>query len=170
MTNEEYLQEIRDFSTHYQYDNTFEEELLEHSAEGYKKFADFKPMAGHLEKLDMASFWIVKLAAMQVEDCGHCLQLNVRMALEYGVSKELVESALNGGSGLPEELFELHQFAVSVAAQKNPEDELMESIQKRFDKGALLEIGLAIASAKVFPTIKRALGYTRSCSLITVEV
>ena len=31
-------------------------------------------------------------------------------------------------------------------------------------------IDICIAAAKVFPTIKRALGYTEACSLIQIEV
>lgn len=50
------------------------------------------------------------------------------------------------------------------------EAELMDRMVARYDKGALLEFGLGIATAKVFPTIKRAVGNAKSCSLVDIEV
>ena len=115
-------------------------------------------------------YWVAKLAAMQVEDCGDCLQLNVRMALEGGFPKPLVEAVLSGGRTLPEMLKDVYDYAKHVAANNIIDFELMDRITDRYDKGALLELGLCVATAKVFPTIKRALGYTKSCSLVEIEV
>jgi alkylhydroperoxidase family enzyme len=169
MNTRDFRKEIDEFEARYRYDSTYLRELLEHSPEGYAKFDNFMPLAGHREKLDPTAYWVAKLAAMQVEDCGDCLQLNVRMALENKVSKQVIESVLKGGKGLPEDLHDLYQFAVNVAAHNSTEIGLAERIETRFDKGALLELALCIATAKVFPTIKRTLGYTRSCSLVEIE-
>jgi len=170
MAVRDYLNEINEFESHYQYDSTYMRELLEHSSEGYAKFDNFMPLASHREILDPETYWVAKLAAMQVEDCGDCLQLNVRMALENNVSKQVIESVLNGGSGLPNNLRDLYEFAIRVTAHDSIEKDLKDRINELFDKNALLELALCIATAKVFPAIKRTLGYAKSCSLVEIKV
>jgi AhpD family alkylhydroperoxidase len=166
MTERNIRQEIDDFESHYGYDTTFMRELLETSPGGYQKFDAFLPMAHHNEKLNAEDFWVTKLAAMRVADCGACLALNVRMAREAGVSKELIAAAANGGSRLEACSKDLYEFAAATAANEVIDSALMKRIESRYDKGALLEIGISVASAVVFPTIKRALGYTQHCQLI----
>jgi len=165
-----YRTEIDNFEAHYKYDSTYMRELLDHSPEGFAKFNSFMPLSSHIEKLKLEDYWVAKLAAMQVEDCGECLQLNVRMALEAGVPKTLVQAAIQGGRDLPDQLRDVYDYAKSVANHELVDNELMDRIEARFDKGALLEFGLCIATAKVFPTIKRALGYAKTCSLVEIEI
>lgn len=170
MSTRNYLQEIDQFESHYQYDGTYMRELLEFTPEGFIKFDHFMPLASHQGTLDPETYWIAKLAAMQVEDCGDCLQLNIRMALENNVSKQVIESVLNGGNGLASDLRDLYDFATHVADHAVIENELMERINASFNKTARLEIALCIATAKVFPTIKRTLGYTKNCRLVEIKV
>lgn len=170
MTASQQRKEIDQFEARYQYDTTYMRELLETSPEGFAKFNAFLPMARHREKLSPEVFWIAKLAAIETEDCGQCLQLNVRLALEDGVPKTVIQSALNGGGGLQGDLRDVYEYAEGVASGRPMPAGLEERIHARFDKGQLLEIGLSVASAKVFPTIKRASGHIKSCSLIDIEV
>lgn len=170
MTMAEYRQMIDDFENQYNYDCTYMRELLEHSPEGFAKFANFLPLSSHREKLSPDDYWVSKLVAMQAEDCGDCLQLNVRMAVEEGISKTTVEAVLEGGDTLPSKLKDVYQYAKYLTANSSIDPQLVDRVTKYYDKGALLELGLCVATAKVFPTIKRALGYTRSCSLVKIEV
>lgn len=170
MNYDEALKQINQFEAHYKYDGTFMRELLENSPKGLEKFNNFLPLSAHKEKLGPEDYWVAKLATMQVEDCGECLQLNVRMALEAGISKDLVRATINGGNGLPTNLKDVYHYAKSVAGHDLVDNDLMARIEACYDKGSLLEFGICIATAKVFPTIKRAVGYTKACSLIKIEV
>ena len=170
MDKSEALKQINIFEAHYKYDCTFVKELLEHSPEGFLKYNNFMPLASHREKLSPEEFWVAKLASMQVEDCGQCLQLTVRMALEAGVSEKVVETAIEGGVTLSDKLKDVYLYSKSVASHEEIIPDLMERIESRYDKGSLLEFGLCIATAKFFPTVKRALGYTKSCSRVKIEI
>lgn len=120
--------------------------------------------------MGLDEYWLAKLAAMQSEDCGDCLQLNVRMALEAGVDKGLVEAMIHSPDCLPTALQDIYRYSWHVACGETLEAGLAERIMARYDKGWLLELGLCVAVAKVFPTVKRAAGYTRSCNLIRIEL
>lgn len=160
---------IKDFEQHYQYDATYLHELLQHSPAGYEKFVAFRPLSQHREQLSPETYWVAKIAAMQVADCGNCLQLIVRMALEAGVAREWVLATLQGGSKLPEPLQDIYDFATCVASYRNVDPVLQERIQRQLNKAQLIELGICIATTSIYPTIKRALGYTVSCSLVEIE-
>jgi len=170
MSTTGYQKMIDDFENHYHYDCTYMREFLESSPEGYAKFNDFLPLTAHREKLNPEDYWITKLAAMQVEDCDDCLQLNVRMALEDNVSKQFIKTVLKNNCSLPDAQKDVYNYAKHVASNNDIDPDLVERIKSRYNKGDLLELGLCVATAKVFPTIKRALGYTKSCNLIEIKV
>jgi len=170
MTRDEALNQIAKFEAHYRYDSTYMRELLNSSPEGFAKFNNFMPLSSHRERLSLNDYWIAKLATMQVADCGECLQLNVRMAIEAGVPKALVQAAIHGGDALPDDLKDVFRYATSVARNEMADRGLMDRMTARYDKGALLEFGMCIAAGKVFPTIKRALGYTKACNLMNIEM
>ena len=170
MDKAQYLKNINAFESHYHYDSTYMRELLEHSPEGYAKFDAFIPLSGHRERLTVDVFWVAKLAAMQVADCGHCLQLNIRMALEQGANKDYVKTAIHGGSKLPEELKDVFDFATGVASFIDVDPVLRERITQQFSRSEIVELGVCIATVSIYPTLKRTLGYTKSCSLIEFEI
>jgi len=171
MTNKaDALNQIAQFEAHYKYDTSYMRDLLEHSPDGFAKFNNFLPLARHHEKLNNNDYWVAKIAAMQAADCGECLQLNVRMALEAGIDRELIQATLRGGDALPADLRDVYTYAKNVAANVPVADDLRNRIEARFDKGALLEFALAIATTGVFPGIKRALGIAKACSLVNIEV
>ncbi len=170
MAQENYSAQLKDFEEHYQYDAGYLHEFLQHSPSGYEKFANFQPLSQHRETLDTDTYWIAKLASMQVADCGHCVQLNVRMALEAGVDRKWVAATLSGGSNLPEHLKDIYDFSTSVASYQLVDPVLRERINKALDKAQLIELGVCIATVAIYPTIKRALGYTVTCSLVEITV
>ncbi|MCO1333059.1 hypothetical protein MO867_01780 [Microbulbifer sp. OS29] len=170
MSTQQHLEEMETFSRKYQYDMNYLREFLESSPEGFEKFANFKPLAMHREFLPRDVFWVSKIAAMQVADCGMCLQLNVRMALEEGVEARLVKACIQGGSGLPENLKDIFDFATAVASYKAIDPTLSQRIDTQLDRRQRIEMGVSVATASVFPTIKRAMGETQSCSLMDIEL
>ncbi len=170
MNHAEQLQLIDQFEAHYRYDSTYIRELLEYSPDAFAKYLAFRPFNSHRESLSLEVFWIGKIAALQVADCGHCLQLIVRIALEAGVAKELIRATLQGGSKLSESLKDVYDYATCVAAYKLPDPILEARIRQQLSKAQLIELGICVSTVTVFPTIKRALGYTKSCSLIEIEV
>jgi hypothetical protein len=46
---------------------------------------------------------------------------------------------------------------------------LRESLRARLGEEALIELSFAIAAARVFPTVKRGLGYATSCALVELH-
>lgn len=170
MTETDFAEQLDSFAAHYRYDVTYMRELLEYSPQGYAKFAAFLPLADHRERLSLEMFWTSKLAAMQMQDCGECLQLCIRKALEQGVERDLIRQVLSDSDQLSPALRDLLLFSRTVADNRTPDTELAGRLEARFDKGELLELGLSIAATLVFPAIKRTLGYAKSCRVLELEI
>ena len=47
---------------------------------------------------------------------------------------------------------------------------MRERVRERYGEEGLVELALGIAAARVFPVVKRALGYATSCALVKVKI
>jgi alkylhydroperoxidase family enzyme len=143
--------------------------LLEHSPGAFLAFSTVQTWSDRHKALPAAAYYVAKLAAYREEDCGTCLQVAVNLAKKSGVDLELVRAAAQGrGELLPRELREVFRFA-QKQANRIDDDELRERLRARWGDEALIELGLAVAGARMFPAFKRTLGYARSCALVNAS-
>ena len=163
-------QTMADFDEKYSYDSSYLLELMEASPSGFEKYYGFLPLAHHQEKSSAEALFVANLVAMQEADCGACLQLVVRMAQEAGVSNHIIGETLSDGHLLSDDLKLVRSYARVVANAESLDPELLAAMREQFSDTAIAEIALRIASARVFPTIKRAFGRAKSCSMVPLEV
>jgi len=135
------------------------------------KFGRFVPVAGYRRALGAVEANVARIAVSRVEDCGGCVQIAVNVARQEGVPREVIRAVVEGRfDALDPDLAEIARFASTVAAPAGDDPELRERIRARVGVEAFVELCLAIATGKVFPTLKRGLGYAASCSAAPVEV
>jgi alkylhydroperoxidase family enzyme len=135
------------------------------------KFAKFLAVDEYRRALPPGPCYVARIVATRHEDCGTCVQIAVNQARKAGVPVELLRAVLDGNlDALPEELSDAYRFAEAVLTVNGHEDALRERIRLRYGDEGLIEMALAIATCRVFPTIKRALGYAVSCSAVAVHV
>lgn len=133
---------------------------------GFLKFVLFLPLSGH--RGDTAAEWLhaARLVAFQHEDCGTCLQAAIHVALDEGVSPQAIAAVLDRDFAkmtVPVSL--AVRFSEGLAAMDGSEQAAREEIRGRLGDAVLADLSLAIASARVFPTLKRGLGHGASCSV-----
>jgi hypothetical protein len=157
---------IRAFGKHYDYDVTYVEEFMEASPGAFQAFEGVMGMGQYHKAAPLDLLVIAKLTASRAEDCGPCTLLGVKMAREAGVAEEVIRGALRGGEGLTAEQREVRDYARAVAANEVLAPELLERLEKRLGKEVIAELAIAIVGARIYPTLKRALGHATSCSLI----
>jgi len=73
-------------------------------------------------------------------------------------------------AALPDDLADVHRFATAVVTASGEEDALRETLRQRHGEEALVELALALASCRVFPEVKRALGFAKSCAIVPLDV
>lgn len=135
------------------------------------KFLKLLPLAAYRGKLPPDALHVAALVATRHEDCGACVQMAVNMATKEGVPQDVLRAAYAGAPDqLPSDLANVYRFAEAVVTQSGEQAELRERMRQQYGEEGLVELSLAIAVSKVFPTVKRGLGYATSCSLVKVDV
>jgi len=111
------------------------------------------------------------LGATMAEDCGDCVQIYVNLARKAGIDRTILRAALEHRlSDLPADL-KLGLCFGRVVAENDPM--LLEkgaALEARFGRKALVDLALVIALARVYPTVKRALGHSRTCAQAKISV
>ena len=165
------LEMLEGFQNHFNYDTTYMQTMLKENVNAYATFEAFLPMASFKEVTASDVIFVVKLTSMKNEDCGACLQLNVDMAVEAGVDKEIIkEVVFNEGKNLSKQLKEVYDFTLAVSNNENIDSKIYDKMNEQYSKAVMTEIALAIASTKVFPAIKKVLNDFHSCSVIEIKV
>lgn len=163
------MEMIDQFEKHYDYDCNYMRKMADASPKAFKTFVNFLPMGQVGSSLKPEVLWAAKIASMLTEDCGACVQLNIKMALEAGIDSKLVKTIVKSPSHLPDELKNIYDFAKAVASNTHEHSELQQQIEEYYTPEQVTELALSIASTKIYPTIKRALGDFQSCSLFEFE-
>lgn len=145
--------------------------ILRVSLRAFFKFAKFLAVDEYRRVLPPGPCYVARIVATQHEDCGTCVQIAVNQAKKAGVPIEVLRAVLDGKlDALSEELTDAYHFAEAVLTANGEEDAWRERIRLRHGDEGLIEMALAIATCRVFPTIKRALDYAVSCSTVAVRV
>lgn len=162
--------QLRQFGDHYDYDITYLQEILDGSPEGFVHFQGVMEMSTLGAAAPAEVRFVAKVAAYAVVDCGPCLELSLKMGREAGVADAVLHGARCDGEGLEPDLKHVHGYAAQVAAGGTPALETVAALRERYGSAGLVEIALNVASALVFPALKRSLGHAQSCTLTAFSV
>jgi alkylhydroperoxidase family enzyme len=144
-------------------------QLHEKAPAAFAKFARLDPVAGFRDQLPPAPFHVARLVAVIHDDCGTCVQRVVNEARADGVEAETLRLALAGEvDALPEQLRDVYRFAEAVVARTGEEAEYRDRLRRVFGDGSVVELGLAVATARVLPALNRALGFATRCETAAV--
>ena len=145
--------------------------ILRVSLRAFFKFVKIMPLAEYRRALASEPYHVARLVATRDEDCGTCVQIEVNLAKKDGVSPAVLQAVLDSQpDDLPRELADVYHFTRHVVTASGAEGEFRERIRRRYGEEALVELAMAMAVCRVFPITKRALGYAKSCSKVTVQV
>jgi alkylhydroperoxidase family enzyme len=140
------------------------------SLPAFFKFAAFTPLSRYRRKLPAAPYHVARLAAVSAEDCGTCLQIEINLARQSGVPREIVLAAIEQRpEALPPDLADAYHVARMVV-EHGEDPDLRQRILDRHGEEGLVELALAVATCRVFPATKRGLGHAVSCSRMELDV
>ncbi len=108
------------------------------------------------------------LASTLDGDCGPCAQLVIDIALQKGVSEDVLRACLNrdfdkaGIAGLG------FRYARAAISGDLVADDLRNEIENLHGKKAVLAAAYAAATGRAWPVLKRALGHSEACQRLTI--
>lgn len=160
---------LRGFRRAYDYDTTYLEEMLDRAPDLFRRFESFSRAARYRRWTPPDAWFAAKLVGVLAEDCGPCTQLVTDMALRAGVPPALVRAVLEGDrSSMNEAVAAAWTFARAACGQSPELDESRERVRELWGEGAVIELSMAVALARVYPVTKRGMGYARACMKVEV--
>jgi len=140
------------------------------SPAAFYKLALFVAFARHRKAAPLEASYLAAIGALLSEDCGPCLQIAVNQALAEGVNPTVISSAVAGGASLDADRKLYLDFGRAVSANVAEAEDLRLKLAEKLSPAAMVDLAIAIASARVFPALKRGLGHAKSCSLVQIRV
>ena len=144
-------------------------EIKRQSERAFEKFTQVIPLAAHREFISKEADFIAHILATINEDCGSCAQIAVNLAIKDGVALDFIETVVEGRrESLADELKLVYDFVHATVHNTSAQDDLRERVKVRLGAEALVDLGLTMASARIFPTVKRTMGFAVACQRLTV--
>ena len=160
---------IAAFERTYDYDMTYARELLTADTKAFLAFAKLTAISQYRRDVPTDVWYAAKVVAAMAEDCGPCTQLVVTMAQRDGVPAHTIAAVIHGDdSALPRDVSLGVSFTRSSLAHDPAADALREQIIATWGKRAVISLAFAMASARLFPTVKYALGFGHACRRVIV--
>lgn len=117
-----------------------------------------------------AALAAVGIAGTLLEDCGPCTQILTDMAGKGGVRPDVLRAILAGDEvGMGEDAALAWRFArASLARDLKATDPLRDEIVRRWGDRGLVALAMQLTTARMYPTLKYALGYGKVCSKVRI--
>lgn len=152
----------------YDYDVSYMQAVIDASANAGVRLAAYPMVTQYRGPSEAANVTIGAMFASILDgDCGPCAQLVVDMATEAGADPaQLQRCALGqalqaGDTGLG------FRFAQAAIAGTPDADDLRAEIAQKYGDRAVVAAALAAATTRMYPVLKRGLGYGKSCQRLS---
>ena len=157
------------FEKTWSYDASYLRRMLAASPSSMLKFSF---VSGMVQRRDapMAALAAAGIAGTLAEDCGPCLQLTVDMAARNGVDPDVLRAILAGNvAAMGADAGAAWRFASAVLEKRlDAADAARDEILDRWGEKGLVALSLTLTAARMYPTVKYAMGYGRACSRVMV--
>ncbi len=161
---------LKSFSDRYEYDVSYMRHMLKVSPSAFFKFAKLTELSKHCEAAPKDALFAAKLVGAVAEDCGPCVQIAVNMAREAGVDPAQIEAVLKRDrAAMNADTALAFQFADAVVRRAPYADEVRDVVREQWGDAGVIDLALAVQIGRVYPIVKLALGYAKTCSRVRID-
>jgi hypothetical protein len=161
---------IDGFQRAYGYDASYFRDMVDVDVSAVLAVVKLQGLSNYRKDVPNAAWYAAGFVGAIGEDCGPCTQLVITKAERDGVPADVLKALIAGDvRAMPDDVVLAYRFAKASLLHDPGADELRGEIIKRWGPRALISLAFALASARVYPTIKYALGHGRACSRLTVD-
>ncbi len=140
-------------------------DILASSSIGFFKTMLAMNLATHQQKAPLKLHKFAQLGAMQHEACGPCLEISKAYAIHAGVSPDSIDAALRDPSTLAADEQAAFFLGQQTAGGNAMSEELAETLKQTIGQNGYVELVVSAAAVRIFPALKRGLGYADMCAL-----
>jgi hypothetical protein len=160
---------IDKFERDWNYDASYVRDMIDSSPRAAWLFSRVTALGQFRRDLPNEAWCATGITAVRHEDCGPCTQLAVTMAERAGVSPAVLRAVLaDHAEGMPPDVRLVWSFTRATLAHDAAADEYRDAIVSRWGRRALVSLAFAITAARIYPTVKYALGHGKACTRVVV--
>ena len=160
---------IGKFERDWNYDAGYMREMIDASPRAAWLFSRVTALGQFRRDVPIDAWCAAGITAVRHEDCGPCTQLGVTMAERAGVKPEVLRALLaDNPDAMPPDVALVWRFTRATLAHDPAADDYREVIVERWGQRALISLAFAITAARIYPTVKYALGHGKACMRVVV--
>jgi hypothetical protein len=160
---------LRAFERRFNYDASYLHELLDIDSKAFFAFAKATKIGQYRKDVPRDVLFAVGITGTIAEDCGPCTQLGVTTALRAGVDPRIIAALLrNDDAAMSDDVRLGVHFARAALAHAPKAEELRDTIRAKWGSRALISLSLVLTAARMYPTLKYALGHGKACQHVVV--
>lgn len=157
------------FERQWNYDASYLREIVEASPRAAWLFMRATRLGNWRRDVPLDALVAAGITAVRSEDCGPCTQLGTTMAERQGVRPEVLRAILKDDvDAMPDDVALAWRFTKAVLAHDPAADDYRAVILERWGSRALVSLAFAMTTARMYPTVKYAMGHGQACTRIVV--
>jgi hypothetical protein len=161
--------QIAAFERMWNYDAGYIHELIDADPRAAMAFGKVMGLTQYRKDIPAAPYAAAGLVAVMAEDCGPCTQLGIDMAQREGVDPAILRAIVaRDFEAMPYEVALAARFAEKTLKHAPEADDLREEVLRLWGRRGLISLAFAVTSARIFPTLKYALGHGHACKRLTI--
>ena len=160
---------VRAFERQWNYDASYLREIIEVSPRAAWRFMSAARLGDYSADVPLEALVAAGLTAVRSEDCGPCTQLGTAMAERRGVGPEVLRAILKDDvASMPDDVALAWRYTKAVLAHDAAADDYRDVIVERWGPRAVVSLAFAITTARIYPTVKYAMGHGKACTRVMV--
>jgi hypothetical protein len=160
---------IARFERTWNYDASYIRDMIDVSPRAAWLFSRVTTLGQFRRDVPIDAWCAAGITAVRHEDCGPCTQLGVTMAERAGVSPDVLRAVLaDDPDAMSPDAALAWRFTRATLAHDPAADDYRAVIVERWGRRALVSLAFAITAARIYPTVKYALGHGKSCMRVVV--
>lgn len=161
--------QIAAFERNWSYDASYLREIIDVDPRAMMAFGKVQGLSRYRKDVPRAAYCAAGLIAVMAEDCGPCTQLGIDMAQREGVDPVILRAIVaRDYVAMPYEVALAARFTEASLGHAPEADDLREEVLRRWGKRGLISLAFAMLSARMYPTLKYALGHGQACTRLVV--
>lgn len=161
---------IKSFERKWNYDASYLKEIVDLSPWAAWKFTLATTLGSYSRDVPRPALFAAGITALRSEDCGPCTQLAITMAEQQGVRPEILQALLKDDvAAMPEDVALAWRFTRATLAHDAAADDYRDEVISRWGRRAVVTLAFAITTARMYPTVKYAMGHGKTCSRVIVN-
>lgn len=159
------------FEREWRYDASYLREIIDVSPRAAWRFMNAARLGNYRRDVPLDALVAAGITAVRSEDCGPCTQLGVAIAEREGVRPEVLRAILTDEvAAMPDDVALAWRFTKAVLSHDAAAaDDYRAVILERWGPRAVVSLAFAITTARIYPTVKYAMGHGKACMRVLVD-